>query len=74
MIENKVIIKETDKGNGIYIIEIDEYKAGQLVGETMREKVANAVNDFLSPTTNLKSTNVSNYVTTNVNVLSSNDE
>jgi hypothetical protein len=47
-LSENIIVKETSRGNGIYIIDVDQKKARTVEGNSYREQVTNAIQEFLS--------------------------
>lgn len=45
--KKNIIVKEVEKGHGIYVIDVDKSKAGQIKGSSYKEKLDNAIRDFL---------------------------
>lgn len=46
--KKNIIIREQEKGRGIYIIDVDKNQAGKLRGNNHSERLGNAIRDFLN--------------------------
>lgn len=46
--KKSIIIKEEEKGKGVYLIDVDTKKSGEVKGKDSWERISNTIREFLN--------------------------